>query len=125
MDFWSRTRNVDIHVGPEDYQKIDAYFRRWNINYNIINNDLQKSVEEEEKGHYRHSHGWHGSYHDFEEVGLVLSKSQPCYLDVIKPIFQAFTDLIQLDEANRPDAQLASSLWVPGRAVRPVSATNS
>ncbi len=72
MDFWSRSRNIDIHVSPEDYHKIDAYLQRWNINYNVINDNLQKSFEEEEKGHYRHSHGWHGSYHNYEQVSLYV-----------------------------------------------------
>ncbi|CAB3980438.1 carboxypeptidase B-like, partial [Paramuricea clavata] len=68
VDFWARSRDIDIHVGPEDYQKLDSYLRRWNINYNIMNNNLQKSFEEEEKGHYRHSHGWHGTYRNYDEI---------------------------------------------------------
>ncbi|XP_028414409.1 carboxypeptidase B-like [Dendronephthya gigantea] len=77
VDFWSRSRNIDIHVTPEDYTKLDAYLNRWNINYDIINNDLQKSFEEEEKGHYRHCHSWHRSYHNFEEIIQKMSDLSP------------------------------------------------
>ncbi|XP_046840058.1 zinc carboxypeptidase-like [Xenia sp. Carnegie-2017] len=68
VDFWSRTRNIDIHVTPEDYFKLEGYFQNWKIKSHILNDNLQKSFDEEEKGYYRHNEEWHSNYHNFDEI---------------------------------------------------------
>ncbi len=78
MDFWSKSRNIDIRVSPEDYRKIDAHLQRWNIEYDVINNNIQKSIEEDETERYRRSHDWHGSYHTYEQVSFYGHQRSLC-----------------------------------------------
>lgn len=53
---------------PEDYFKLKGYFQNWKIKSHILNDNLQKSFDEEEKGYYRHNEEWHSNYHNFDEV---------------------------------------------------------